>query len=494
MSEMLLLGAGASIDAGVPGAYAMTQAISKRFRADFSLKKHAHVISFVIGGLLFEAGKNNQDPLSAGVNVEELFNAVQLLAERNTLEAAPFVGSWHAMVEEFDKSYPARSNTRSLGRTIYGLVSKEIRQALSETLSSFEADKIDNALASSIKKTIDAAIKGRSPSLGSNDHVGRAVERYMKETAKKWSDKLRSNSPSGSSDFDRELSQLVDARRPQPGEGRIFHQTNERMIAALKELVWIDKVTAIEYLGPLLNLLKQQKRLVISTLNYDNSIELLANSQGTFYTTGIEHWSTTGDFDFAGEGLFLLKLHGSIDWTWGKNVRSPERLMPHSIICRISHEQMMKGQERPAVIFGQRNKLTAEGPFLDLLRTFRQELSRASELTVVGYSFRDPHINVFISQWLNASRNHTIRIVNGPNAENQPVEYIRDLLRLRGQSPQQVDFIPQYARDGLRTLYGPYDGSFEEIAAGPPEGLTQAETSDTPPPVETPSIPENTGA
>ncbi len=197
MSEMLLLGAGASIDAGVPGAYAMTQEIAKRLRKDPFLNKHAHVISFVIGGLLFEAGKNNLDPLTVGVNVEELFNAVQLLAERHTLEAAPFVGSWHAMVEEFDKTYPSRTNTRSLSQSIYRIVSGEIRRAFSETPPSFEADKIDKVLASTIQTTIDKAVRGQSsfPLLGHS--VGRAVEQYVKEVAKRWSNKLNVNSPSG---------------------------------------------------------------------------------------------------------------------------------------------------------------------------------------------------------------------------------------------------------------------------------------------------------
>src|SRR4051794_30038485 len=119
MTEMLLLGAGASVDAGVPSAYDMTKAIADQFRSDPLLKQHARVVSFVIGGLLFEAGKSGQDPLTAGVNVEDLFNAVQLLAERHTLEAAPFVGSWHAMVDEFDRAPPSRSDTRSLGKIIY---------------------------------------------------------------------------------------------------------------------------------------------------------------------------------------------------------------------------------------------------------------------------------------------------------------------------------------------------------------------------------------
>lgn len=54
---MLLLGAGASVEAGVPDAYKMTEAIAAGFRADPASGRHARVISFVISGLLFEAGE-----------------------------------------------------------------------------------------------------------------------------------------------------------------------------------------------------------------------------------------------------------------------------------------------------------------------------------------------------------------------------------------------------------------------------------------------------
>jgi hypothetical protein len=57
----------------------------------------------------------------------------------------------------------------------------------------------------------------------------------------------------------------------------------------------------------------------------------------------------------------------------------------------------------PGLIFGQRNKLTADGPYLDLLRQFQYQLSQSKSLIVVGYSFRDEHINTYISQWLNSS-------------------------------------------------------------------------------------------
>jgi hypothetical protein len=342
------------------------------------------------------------------------------------------------------------------------------RKTLSKNPSNTDAAKIDAALKSMIKKTVDAAAKGRTPSLGSGDSIGKAVEHYLKETAKGWSAGLKSASPSGGSDLDQQISNLVDKRQFKPGEGRIFYQTNEHMVAALKDLVWIDDPEKVEHLNPLINLLRRQGRLAIATLNYDNGVELLAETRGVACETGIDRGSAAGTFDFSGLGLSLLKLHGSIDWIWEDDVRRPDRPMPQSVIHRVGHEEVVKGHARPAVIFGQRNKLTAEGPFLDLLRAFREELSRSTLLTVIGYSFRDPHINVFISQWLNAAQDHTIRIVNGPGFEGQAVDYARDLLGLRLIAPQQVAVIPHYARPGLIQLYGPFHD-----ASGPPASSAQ---------------------
>lgn len=117
MNEMLLLGAGASKEAGIPTAFEMTRSISDQIRKDWP--EYGRVISYVVGGLLFDGGQRNEDPLAGQINVEALFNAVQLLAERNSLEAAPFIGSWHPMVEQFDKRSSARLRPDELGRRIW---------------------------------------------------------------------------------------------------------------------------------------------------------------------------------------------------------------------------------------------------------------------------------------------------------------------------------------------------------------------------------------
>ena len=151
------------------------------------------------------------------------------------------------------------------------------------------------------------------------------------------------------------------------------------MIVALKNLVWVENPDKVDYLAPILDVLKRQKSALIATLNYDNSIELLAKSRGVPFTTGIEQWSKSGSFVLPEEGLFILKLHGSIDWSWETRERSSKQVMPHRSIRTNDFERAEDRYFQPAVIFGQRNKLTADGPFLDLLRCFREQLFKASD-------------------------------------------------------------------------------------------------------------------
>lgn len=451
---MLLLGAGASVEAGVPSAYKMTEEILKRFNdaQNHALREYAKVLNFVIGGLLFDAGKRNNNPLTNGVNVEDLFNAVLLLSERNRLEVSPFVGSWDSMIEAFDKVTPSAPRLDKLLKLIQQSVAKQMQNALSQNLPTSSADKIDRIVENNLKKRIEAAVKNRSASISSSDSIGRAVAEYIKEVSKKWSDNLKPNSSGSNSDLDKEFKQAVQQLRERPAEGRKFKRTAEEMILMLKDLVWIEEASTVNYLSPIPNMVKSGGRLVVATLNYDNGIELVSEANSIACNTGIEVWSQKGVFDFSGKGLHLIKLHGSIDWSWQQDVTTPERPMPHSIIRRVETDSFKNSFERPAVIFGQRNKLTAEGPFLDLLRQFQNELEKSSVLTVIGYSLRDLHINTYISKWLNESESHKIRIVD-PNFENSDVEYVMRLRKLRGSRPAQVEVIQKFTGDALKELY-----------------------------------------
>jgi hypothetical protein len=71
--DMVLLGAGASVDAEMPAATEMAAQIVNHFRPN---SRHRHALNLAIGGLLFQAGARGENPFD-GVNVEDLFTAVE---------------------------------------------------------------------------------------------------------------------------------------------------------------------------------------------------------------------------------------------------------------------------------------------------------------------------------------------------------------------------------------------------------------------------------
>src|SRR5690606_31369090 len=86
--------------------------------------------------------------------------------------------------------------------------------------------------------------------------------------------------------------------------------------------------------------------------------------------------------------LRLLKMHGSIDWIGD---------FENFITVRDSTKE---NRGEPVLIFGGGNKLTAKGPFLQLLNEFEKSLATSKRLIVIGYSFRDEHVNAVISRWM----------------------------------------------------------------------------------------------
>ena len=213
------------------------------------------------------------------------------------------------------------------------------------------------------------------------------------------------------------------------------------MIHSLRKMVWVESHKKVEYLLPMLQM-KTQSNLTIATLNYDNTIELATKSLGTDVQTGIIEWSKSGSFPKFDKGFCLLKLHGSIYW-----IRLPKRshLSQDNIVVLPADELGKDGHFKPVVIFGQRNKLTAKGPFLDLLRAFEEKLNEADRLTVIGYSFRDDHINEQIRKWLNNSTG-MIRVINGRKFFARPIQFVKDL-------KERIEILDMCAKDGIAKCF-----------------------------------------
>ena len=105
----------------MPTTFEMTEKLVARVRDSTPPgAAAASALHFVCASLMaHDAATTGQSPFS-GLDVERVFSAVELLAERNELEVTPFVASWHPAVNAWDtqsKSAPAFFN-RDLQKAI----------------------------------------------------------------------------------------------------------------------------------------------------------------------------------------------------------------------------------------------------------------------------------------------------------------------------------------------------------------------------------------
>ena len=218
-----------------------------------------------------------------------------------------------------------------------------------------------------------------------------------------------------------EITQRL-SRQP---DGRSFQALAAILTGKLMKLTWLNDHKKSAYLYPLLKK-ANAARLVIATLNYDNSVEMAAAELGVACHT-LGDWQVTSKLPECTKGIELLKLHGSTNWKWSSRSHVSGGVTPSRIISEVSPTDMPKRLriarrydntsdigDSLGVIFGGGNKLTAEGPFLDILHKFKTILWERSHLLTVGYSFRDVHIDYLIGHWFTANPTTKITIVGAP--------------------------------------------------------------------------------
>lgn len=407
--RFVLLGAGASVDAKIPHAFAMTNEFLQLFSQDFELRRESHALRYVVGGLMMQKGAKGDDPLS-GVNIEDVFNAMQTLASRQLFEAAPFVAGWHPMVEELD-TVSLRSN---------------LKHSVPETRQTVNA---------SIARDIDSAISDLVQQRHSSRQVGKKVQRMVEDSL-------------------RNLRSEVSGGGDRSGDGRVFRATCDAMVKKLISLVWLksEDRDRVEYLRPLVRYAFENS-VFIATLNYDTTIEVATQAEGLFVHSFMGEVAHSEEE--AENCINLLKPHGSIDWCSNKSF-FPDDVLPQARVLRADPAEMGKRDYTPAVIFGQRNKLTAEGPFLSFFSLFQAQLMRAKELVIIGYSFRDDHVNESIAAWFNLDSTRTIILVTPDSLWAKQSEFADRLGRLT-TAGGRVRVVPKTAKEAIPTLFSVAD-------------------------------------
>jgi SIR2-like domain len=335
---VVLLGAGASSDAGVPTSRTMTQEIVKTIA---SSRVHAHTaaaLNYVCAALMAYDAQEGANPFD-GIDVERVFAALQLLQERqHDLEISPFVASWQPAVDGLDP--PQRGSL--------GVFDKGLKEALDRRFPASRGEGL-------IRELIRTETRG--------------------------------------------------------GSGATYAALADLMLRELRRQIQI-KEKSVGYLVPLVEHGRRPQGLTIATLNYDRTIELACETAGVRCSTGIERWIKGKGWAWPRKGVRLLKLHGSIDWAWEQE-RRPLALPQNKIV--VTDDQ----DKPPALIFGRRAKLQAKGPFLALLAEFERRLGRSSQLVVIGYSFRDDHVNEVLRRWTGDDQRRTILVVD-PSWKAEP--------------------------------------------------------------------------
>lgn len=341
---VVLLGAGASADAGVPLARALTQkaiAASGESALAYRSARIPVLLSYVVGAI--QVSDTSSGVLLAELpDIERVVSAVKMLAERNSLEAAPFVREWDRQVQEFETVDVRRSiNVPFMSSTI------------ARSLTEF------------------AVVATNSPSNSGN------VRSVADRTAG-------------------EIATAIESAIPRKQAS--FRQLYEWLLAQVVRDVQITPGTDLSYLSPLVAWAAADANSTLATLNYDLSIESVAESLNINCDVAVSQWASTGELTARAAGAArLLKLHGSVGWT----------LNPSGEFAPTA------SQTAPAaIVYGRRDKLRPDGPFLQLLEEFRATLWRSNRLLVVGYAFGDDHINRIVHRWMAQDRGRQVALVD----------------------------------------------------------------------------------
>lgn len=317
-----LLGAGASVPAGLPTAMGLTNSATQAANAlgGLDLYQHGRSLNFVLAAMRLHDVRTNEDAPPV-IGIERLVSAVELLAHRSELEVAPFIQNWDPLVDALELGDSSSSSaTRSFARSV-------------SSASVLPGRRRDSALN-------QAAVQ---------------LEQAIRDLAR----------PITTPSF------------------RYLHTWLTRRL--VMDLVVSDE-SRTSYLTSLLQA-AQDEDAVITTLNYDLTVEICARTTGIPVNRMINNWSNTGALDEDGDGIPYLKLHGSVDWTTTDG-------------DDLQVGGQGESQRIPALVYGQREKLRSTGPFLQLLESFRRRLASADRLIVSGYSFGDEHVNAIIRRWM----------------------------------------------------------------------------------------------
>lgn len=400
----VLLGAGASRDAGLPLTEHLARQLVESFEDELATidglradgqSKVVQALRLVYGAIVAHGTDQGESPLSA-VNVERLISAVRLLRDRRTHEAAPFVAAWRPSIDQVD-DHPLPIEDSELQKDF-----------------GFDRD-------------LQLQVRG----LGAH------------------------------------MAAIAEAAR-MPGNGEVFRDLEDQILRRICELLSspgsVDYLKPLielaqKQIGGLdVITLNYDKTVELAAERFGARLDLGLDRWEPGSPLVFE--SSDGTVN-------LIKPHGSIDWvritSSGQKPLSGHPLRQHEYraATKPSPGRDRGTTDKPLIVIGDREKLDTDGPTLQLMRAFEDALNKAGHLVVVGYSFGDRHVDNVIRNWLTGDEKRTVTILDpswpipqqmviGPSSELS----LRDGLRfISGQSlkfaPGRVRVVRKKAAVGL---------------------------------------------
>lgn len=209
----------------------------------------------------------------------------------------------------------------------------------------------------------------------------------------------------------------------------------------------------------------------IVTLNYDTILETSARVHGIPLSTGAEQWDAGSRWSFPAGHLPLLKLHGSVNWR-ASRVVTPTWQIPRVGLYEVDDPAAAapNGRIDANLVFGGGNKLRPDGPWPALFAAFEDILAAADVLVVVGYSFRDPHVDLAMRRWVAGGGERKLIVIDPYPNDSAPMQSSFGSFRyaldpdyvaadgteglLRGRDGRRMALVREGVTSGLPQVFG----------------------------------------
>lgn len=164
----------------------------------------------------------------------------------------------------------------------------------------------------------------------------------------------------------------------------------------------------------------KKKEFDVFTTNYDNVIEDYCRKSDTPCVLSVLNYEIVSPAKAKmSERLLLTKLHGSLDWLIDIETKDVQ-----VAINQARMKDSTRWERNEYVLFGTKPRLEEAKIYNQLFSRLSQSLLKSEVCIVIGFSFRDPHINDVFNDTL--SENSFLRLVV---VSRSPIEDTKNLIR-----------------------------------------------------------------